>query len=420
MLDKNSNTSGERAAGLIRLRRGLLVSGSVFILALLFSVAADRVVGVFLFRGDAGEGLVFPPRSEFRLRSTEFDCAVNINSLGFRDREFGPKPEGRVRILAVGDSFTYGWGVEANESWPKVLEARLRQTGRDVEVANLGKPGASPAAYAATASKAVRVLKPDLVIVGILQGEDFAQTRLETSVNSAADAPDGRATPAIKPPTLRERVGGGGRRMYPNFLRLLGSLAPRQPSNPGLWKSEAQAIIETLTPQERVRFDALDARVKRAFLSGELNPSLIQTSMKLPRYFLDTFDADKPEVQSLTSAVAGSLADIKKAAGQYGCEVIVVSVPLKAYASHEDLESCRRLGFELTPDMADSDSPDRAIEGACRIAGVKFISVTGEFRKAANAAHLFYEMDGHFNPESHRVFAELLTPRLLEQWHGAN
>lgn len=420
MLDRNSDTGGKRAAGLRRFGRSLLISVSVFILALLCSVTADRVVGAFLYRDVAGEGLVFPPGSEFRLQSAEFDCAVKINSLGFRDREFAPKPAGRIRILAVGDSFTYGWGVEANESWPKLLEARLRQLGRDVEVANLGKPGASPAEYAAIVSKAVPVLKPDLVIVGILQGEDLAQTGLEASLHSSATAPDGPPPVAVTPLRLRERVGSAGHWMYPNFLRLLGRHQPRQALLPHLWKSEAQAVVETLTPQERTRFDGLDPQVKRAFLNGELNPSLIQTSMKLPRYFLDTFRADQPEVQSLISAVAGSLTDIKGMAGRYGCEVMVVSVPLKVYASREELESCRRLGYELIPEMAESDSPDRAIDEACRMAGVKFISVTDEFRKAAHATRLFYELDGHFNPAGHRVFAELLTPRLLQQWHDAN
>jgi hypothetical protein len=402
-----------------RFGQRLLISASVFILALLLSVAADRVVGALLYRGGAGEGLVFPPKSEFRFKTAEFDCAVKINALGFRDREFDLKPERRARILAVGDSFTYGWGVEANESWPKLLEARLRQAGYDVEVANLGKPGASPASYAAIADKAVPVLKPELVIVGILQGEDLAQTGLEASINSPAAAPEGRPTSAVRLPRLGERVGSVGRRMYPNFLRLLGGHNPEQPLLPVLWKSEARRVFETLTPQERDRFDGLDARVKRAFLDGELNPSLIQRTMKVPRFFLDTFRVDTPEFQSLISAVAGSLTHIKETAGRYGCEVIVVSVPHKVYASREGLESCRRLGYELIPEMAESDSPDRAIESACRTAGIKFISVTDEFRKAAHAAQLFYEMDGHYNPMGHQVFAELLTPRLLQQWHYA-
>lgn len=36
--------------------------------------------------------------------------AVRFNSHGFRDREFGPKPPGVFRIVALGDSFTFGNG----------------------------------------------------------------------------------------------------------------------------------------------------------------------------------------------------------------------------------------------------------------------------------------------------------------------
>lgn len=42
--------------------------------------------------------------------------------------------------MAIGDSFTYGWGVPAEDSWPKILERRLQARGYDVEVATLGQP----------------------------------------------------------------------------------------------------------------------------------------------------------------------------------------------------------------------------------------------------------------------------------------
>jgi len=38
---------------------------------------------------------------------------VSNNSLGFRDREPGPKDPQRYRIAVVGDSFTWGQGIEA-------------------------------------------------------------------------------------------------------------------------------------------------------------------------------------------------------------------------------------------------------------------------------------------------------------------
>ncbi|MFO0983172.1 MAG: hypothetical protein U1E76_15815 [Planctomycetota bacterium] len=67
---------------------------------------------------------------------------VRRNTQGFRDREFTPKRPGSVRILAVGDSFTFGDSiVDVADTWPRVLEQRLRSAGRDVEVLNLGWSG---------------------------------------------------------------------------------------------------------------------------------------------------------------------------------------------------------------------------------------------------------------------------------------
>ncbi len=205
--------------------------------------------------------------------------------------------------------------------------------------------------------------------------------------------------------------------MYPNFLRLVSNPSSQQPLS-ALWKKQAETIIEELTPEERTRFDKIDAGVKRSFVNGELNPALVQGALRQPNYFLDTHDIDRPEVALLISAMARNLARIKETADRYGCEVVVVSVPYKVYASRRDLESSRRLGLNLTPEMAESDSADEAIERACRIAGVKFFGVTDEFRGAALTTRLFYEMDGHFNAAGHQVFAGLIAPLLARQWFG--
>src|SRR3989344_5337015 len=58
----------------------------------------------------------------------EFNISINTNSLGYRDYEFTiKKPEDINRILVIGDSTTYGFGVEIDETYAKVLEKYLNE-----------------------------------------------------------------------------------------------------------------------------------------------------------------------------------------------------------------------------------------------------------------------------------------------------
>lgn len=71
---------------------------------------------------------------------------LRTNSRGYPGRDVEPGPHaGTYRILALGDSSTFGWGVESRDSYPAVLERELRRRhpGRSIEVANLGICGYS-------------------------------------------------------------------------------------------------------------------------------------------------------------------------------------------------------------------------------------------------------------------------------------
>lgn len=61
---------------------------------------------------------------------------VRINSLGLRDREIPYRvPPGVKRILLLGDSVTFGWGVAQDQVYAKVAERELNRNGR-YEVVN--------------------------------------------------------------------------------------------------------------------------------------------------------------------------------------------------------------------------------------------------------------------------------------------
>jgi hypothetical protein len=73
--------------------------------------------------------------------ATLFGVDVSINSKGLRDREYSyEKSPNTYRILSVGDCMVCGWGVELNESSPKVLESLLSKEHRSqsFEVLNMG------------------------------------------------------------------------------------------------------------------------------------------------------------------------------------------------------------------------------------------------------------------------------------------
>ena len=67
---------------------------------------------------------------------------VHINSHGTRGAEFSiEKPANTIRILSLGDSRTFGWGLAENETYSAVLKGLLQKqylAGTKVEVINAG------------------------------------------------------------------------------------------------------------------------------------------------------------------------------------------------------------------------------------------------------------------------------------------
>ena len=98
--------------------------------------------------------------------STEGGTPFHTNALGLRDAEVAE--DGRQRILAIGDSCTFGWGVEQDKAYPQLLQQRLDrgpQAGR-YRVINAGVPGYT--SYHGRLYLAERgvALKPTVVIAG--------------------------------------------------------------------------------------------------------------------------------------------------------------------------------------------------------------------------------------------------------------
>jgi len=97
-----------------------------------------------------------------------FDSRIEINSLGFRDREFDVEKGDSFRIVALGESTTMGLTLRKDERpWPKVLEELILDElhpQRPVEVINAGVAGYSLWESLIHLKKDVLPLKPDMII----------------------------------------------------------------------------------------------------------------------------------------------------------------------------------------------------------------------------------------------------------------
>jgi hypothetical protein len=96
------------------------------------------------------------------------------NALGLNDQEFVvPKPPGRFRIMAVGDSFTFGI-VPYPDAAMTVLESRLQALcpGLDLEVLNFGVGGMGVEDYETVVALGFARFTPDLVVVHFYAGND--------------------------------------------------------------------------------------------------------------------------------------------------------------------------------------------------------------------------------------------------------
>lgn len=91
---------------------------------------------------------------------------IEINTMGMRDIEYEVTKGDRVRIAAIGDSFTFGMGLDLQDGYVKQLEGHLREQQPRVDVMNFGVIAYQLWQYLEVLEQRVYAADPDLVIVG--------------------------------------------------------------------------------------------------------------------------------------------------------------------------------------------------------------------------------------------------------------
>jgi lysophospholipase L1-like esterase len=100
---------------------------------------------------------------------------LRTNSRGMRYRESPvEKPADTYRIVGLGDSVMFGWGVDQDQTYLALLEQRLNAlpgTHRRFEVLNFAVPGYNTTMEVATFEQKALPFNPDLVVIQFVSND---------------------------------------------------------------------------------------------------------------------------------------------------------------------------------------------------------------------------------------------------------
>jgi len=97
---------------------------------------------------------------------------VKTNSIGLRERPVEELRLSKFRILAIGDSFTFGAGINREQTWPAQLERALdkRFPSSSITVINGGIFGYNLAQIGDLTEELLPGFSPQVVILGVFSG----------------------------------------------------------------------------------------------------------------------------------------------------------------------------------------------------------------------------------------------------------
>jgi hypothetical protein len=380
------------------------IVGSIFLI--------DRLCGLLVGPDDRFYRLVLPPSETTRYEFRDFQFTISTNRLGFRGPDFPiRRTPGVKRILVFGNSFTYGWGVEFEQTWPHLLEPELSATGMSAEVANLSRAGTNGMEMKEIVEHSIALLKPDLIIISVLQGGG-----LTTLQSGAAPNPNRERERNVKGILLHWLSF-----FVPNYVQLLQVLRERTVAAKFIPASvirreqvkAVQGVISRFTDQERARFNALDPGTIDRFVKGELNVGIVMMALGTPNFWVDTVKSTEM-IDSGMVGMRDAFSAIGKIAEANGVSAVVASMPYGAYLGGGAAENLRRLGFNIPDFLVHDRSTDDHIRRAAADVGLQFISVLDGFQ-AAKSGDLFIPFDGHYSPGGTKLYAKLLSQELTRK-----
>ena len=341
---------------------------------------------------DAVARPIFPEYSQVSYGTREFSTLAVVNRFGFRGEETEVAPG---QIATIGDSFTFGWGSNLRQTWQYKLEQRLSSTASPMKVYNLGRPGADPDDYLDVARSYIPFLKPKIVVVSLVQGDDLEQLLEKRRLQGVAGRFSSSAKSFIKD----------------HFRGVLSIIRGRQGSSQKIsatdgWSETARELIA----RKQLH---LPADLEEWAVSGNLNPGLISSAAEVPRQLTAPYET--ANVGALKIQISSILQEMSTMTKKDGGTIILFSMPNGPYFRTRFRDTFHRLGFEV-PNLDYCDM-EHLVADVSRDLGIPYIVPTKKLRQNSNLDELWYPFDGHLTEKGNEVVAEFIFDALTHPEH---
>ena len=348
------------------------------------------------------QGLIFEPNIQVRHKTVEFDYTTITDANGLRNKPFDLNKGNKFRILCVGDSWTFGWGVNMEDSYAARLEEYLRSKGyQNVEVINCGQPGTFTPEYATHIEKLVPVLKPDLVLVGVLQIDDLAQIY----ENSPGVAPQKKKMPLME--AIRFSANVYFRSSFDNILAKLAKSSGKTIEIKSNWEESANDMIDKFSYMQQVSFHSLEDTVQKLFRTGNLNPALMEYYINFPDRVAIFNNPGHPATKFALSRMQEDLAYIHKTFDKS----VFVNMPLNIFVNHKVIRTPNDV---LDPYFAANNKIDSMYHSVASKNNMPYIELTQHFLGLDKEGY-FFLFDGHPTPKGYGAIARYVGDQLIAQ-----
>lgn len=295
----------------------------------------------------------------------EFDTEVSLNRLGLRGPEVGEKPPGGVRILALGDSFTFGVGAQDGETFPARLEEVLRSKGVPAQVLNAGAPGFGVPDAVAWYERYGIELEPDAIVLAVFLANDLQDA-----------SPD-----------------------QPKVAVVDGALVvPGETGGPRRWLYYHSHLFRLL------KSSVLEGRVRSLF--GMKEPWAVREL----RSEFSLYEPDLPaELRGGLETTELSVTKLASLARSRSTRVVAVLIPSLPQVDPAKWQAVlAQLG--LDPATHDRRRPNRLFREIFERNQVPVIDMTEDFERAlAGGKRIYYAIDQHLNPEGYALMARVVS-----------